>query len=98
MNENLIKREELRQSSIESKKRDKELNKIDSENTDYVMKEIYDLKANIEAKLDVLDKRDGKEDIDNGLQEVNSYYERLNQLINDSVLYLAKYNLKLSQT
>jgi len=98
MNENLIKREEERLSGIESKKREKESNKIASEDSDYIMKEINDLKTQIETKLDVLDTIEAKDELEIRLKELSCDYERLHQFINESVLYLAKYNIKLCQT
>jgi hypothetical protein len=97
MNEKFIKREEMRQTVIDNKKREKELNKIDCENSDYIMKEINDLKVSIESKLDLLDNNENKTKLEESIEEINDQYDSLKKYINDSTLYLAKYNLKLAQ-
>ncbi|XP_054161401.1 tubulin-specific chaperone C-like [Oppia nitens] len=98
MNENLIKRQDIRQSTYESKRREKESNKIVSEDSDYRLQQINDLRDKIELKVDQLDSNMTKSDINNAFKELNSDYDRLSQYINESVLYLAKYNQKLCQT
>lgn len=97
MSKNFIKREEMRQTVNEIKKKEKQLNKIESENSDHIMKEINELKANIESKLELLSNKENKSDLQKDLEIINNEYEKVSKYINESTLYLAKYNIKLSQ-
>jgi len=97
MSEKLIKRQEMRQTAQDLKKKEKELNKIDYENSDYIMKEINDFKVNIESKLDLLDEKQNKSELQENIQEISDHYDRFKKYVNESTLYLAKYNVKLAQ-
>ena len=95
MNENLIKPKDFRQIDTQIKKKDI---KIESENSDYILKQIHEMKITIESKLENFDEKQEKSEIEKSFSELNDDYERLNKYINDSSLYLAKYNLKSVQT
>ena len=65
----------------------------DYQSSDYILKQINDMKTDIEAMLQQFDGLD-KTQIKLSFDDLNGKYEALNKLVSDSSLYLPKYSQK----
>lgn len=98
MSERLIKREEQRRADLERKRKEKQLNKNEAEDPDYIMSQLNKGKNDIESKFNSIQQNGGDNlDFQGVISDAIERYDELKQFINESSAYLPAYHQRVVQ-